>query len=149
MPLKLKMLPLIASLLALPTMPLAHAAATGDRDDARASVPTPFTIFMLVKTSNDWLALSPEDRFAFLGRDIEPLLARHPDVRMRFFDAEAYNARVTDVVVWETRDLAQYQSLIEGLRESRFWGHYFEIVEILPAIEDGYAQHYEREPIGR
>jgi hypothetical protein len=110
--------------------------------------PIPFTLFMLVRTTPQWLSLKTSERFEFLGSDITPILKQHPDVRMRFFDSEAYNARISDVIVWETADLGQYQSLIEALRESRFWGTYFDIIEIIPAIENAYARHYAVKPVG-
>jgi hypothetical protein len=112
------------------------------------TVPRCYTIFMLVKTTNVWLALSPPERFAFLDTDINPILQAHPLVKMRFFDAEAFNSRVTDVMLWETSDLGQYSSVVEGLRESRFWGTYFEVVEIIPGVENGYAEHYQMTPMG-
>jgi hypothetical protein len=108
-----------------------------------ATMPRLYTIFMLVKTTNVWLALSPPERFAFLDTDINPILQAHPLVKMRFFDAEAFNSRVTDVILWETSDLGQYSSVVERLRESRFWGLYFEVVEIIPGVENAYAEHYQ------
>jgi hypothetical protein len=45
------------------------------------------------------------------------------------------------------RPRKDYQFLIEELRETRFWGTYFEIVEIVPAIENAYALYYAVEPI--
>ena len=104
-------------------------------------------VFMLVRATPEWLALPPPDRFGFLDREVRPLLTRHPAVRLRFFDCEAYNARVSDVVLWETDDLAAWDSLVDGLRETAFWGRYFEVREILPAVENGYARHYGVEPV--
>jgi hypothetical protein len=106
-----------------------------------------FTIFMLVRTTPEWLALSPEKRFGFLGEAILPILGRHQGVALRFFDAEAYSARVSDVAVWTTRDLPAFQSIVEELRETKFWGAYFEIVEILLSVENGYAAHYREAPV--
>ncbi len=36
-----------------------------------------------------------------------------------------------------------FQLVIEALRETPFWDHYFEIVEILVGVENGYAKHYD------
>ncbi len=107
----------------------------------------PFTLFMLVKTTTAWLALAPKKRFAYFDEAIQPVLKKHPAVSLRYFDAEAYNARVSDVLMWQTTDRGQYESLVEGLRETLFWDHYFEIIEILPAIEDAYADHYDEKTI--
>ncbi len=105
------------------------------------------TIFMMVRTTAAWLHLTPKARFAFLGSDIVPILAAYPQVRMRFFDSESYNARVSDVILWETADLDSYRSVIDRLRETAFWTTYFEVVEIVPAVENDYARHYERAPV--
>ena len=70
-------------------------------------------------------------------------------MRLRFFDTEFFNSDVTDVLVWETSDLKAYQMVIEALRESRFWDHYFQVVSILPGIENAYASNYNVKPVGR
>jgi hypothetical protein len=41
--------------------------------------------------------------------------------------------------MWETSDMQDYQSLVEDLRSTLFWGTYFEIIEIIPEIENAYA----------
>ncbi|MBL8936348.1 MAG: hypothetical protein JNM69_17465 [Archangium sp.] len=112
------------------------------------SRPTSYTVFMLVKTTDAWLALPPSGRFEFLGAEIRPLLERHPAVTMRFFDAEAFSARATDIVLWQTTDLDAYQSIVEGLRETKFWGAYFEVLDIFPTVENRYATHYDVKPLG-
>ena len=99
-------------------------------------------IFMLVRTTPTWLALTPTERFAFLGEVIAPILGRHPDVSMRFFDSEAFHADYSDVVMWETESLLSYQAIVEELRETLFWGHYFEVADIVASIENAYALHY-------
>lgn len=110
---------------------------------------TIYSIFMLVKTTNAWINLPPDSRFAFFDSEIEPILKAHPSVKMRFFDTEGFNSRVTDVMVWETADLDRYQLVVEKLRESKFWGSYFDIVEILPGIENAYAKNYNVKPYGQ
>jgi len=101
-----------------------------------------YTIFMLVRANKTWLALPPKDRFAFVDDAIRPILAAHRTVSLRFFDAEAFHAQASDVMMWSTDDLGAYMSLVEGLRETAFWGHYFEVVDILPSVENGFARHY-------
>jgi Darcynin, domain of unknown function len=101
-----------------------------------------YVFFMQVRTTNEWLALAPPDRFSFLDAVIRPILARHPKVSMRYFDSEAFSAEVTDVIMWETTDVMAYQSVVESLRETRFWGTYFQMVSIVASIENGYAIHY-------
>ncbi len=108
-----------------------------------------YSIFMLVKTTNAWLNLRPDCRFAFLNSEIEPILKAHPSVKMRFFDTEGFNSKVTDVILWSTADLDQYQLVVEKLRESKFWGTYFDVVEIIPGIENAYADNYNVKPYGQ
>ena len=103
--------------------------------------------FMLVRTTSTWLALTPTERFAFLGDTIAPILGRHSDVSMRFFDSEAFHAEYTDVVMWETASVLSYQAIVEELRETQFWGHYFEVVDIVASIENAYALHYDIDPL--
>ena len=107
----------------------------------------PYTIFMLVKTTTEWLKMKPKQRFEFLDTDIRPILAKYPSVKMRYFDSEAYNANFTDILTWETSELRDYENIIEELRESLFWGTYFEIVQIIKAVEDAYADFYKAAPI--
>jgi Darcynin, domain of unknown function len=98
-----------------------------------------YVYFMLVKTTTAWLQIPTKQRFEFLEKTIKPILAKHPAVNMRFFDSEAFSGRFTDVLMWETAQVQEYQCLVEKLRETLFWGTYFEVVEIVPAIENAYA----------
>lgn len=107
-----------------------------------------YSIFLLVRATPAWLALAPAARFDFLEEEIQGRLARHPKVATRFWDVEHLSARVSDVILFETQELAEYRSLIEGIRETLFWDHYFEVLEILPGIENAYAEHYDVAPFG-
>jgi Darcynin, domain of unknown function len=95
--------------------------------------------FMLVKTTTAWLQISTKQRFEFLDQVIQPILKNHPSVKIRYFDSEAFSGRVTDLLMWETAAVKNYQALVEALRETLFWGTYFEVVEIIPAIENAYV----------
>ncbi|WP_293905931.1 darcynin family protein [Phenylobacterium sp.] len=104
------------------------------------------TFFMLLRSSPAWLALTREARFAFIEATIKPIFARYPQVALRFYDAEAFSGRATDVAVFETRDLRAYYFLIDALRDTPFLGlPYFEVLEIIPAVEDGYLEYTEAE----
>lgn len=105
------------------------------------------TIFMLTRATRAWLALSPPERFAEVDRLVRPVLTAHPDVKLRFFDAEWYSARVSDVMMWETSNLDSYRSVVETLREGPVWGVYFEITDILPSIENAFAKHYRMQAL--
>jgi hypothetical protein len=105
------------------------------------------TFFMLVRTTNEWIRLTPKERFAFVGDVVAPILRAHPTVNMRYFDSEAFSANVSDIVMWETADVMAYQAVVESLRETPFWGHYFEIREIVASVENAYAISYDVAPL--
>ncbi|MCZ8125240.1 MAG: hypothetical protein O9277_17665 [Magnetospirillum sp.] len=108
----------------------------------------PYTIFMLIRTTTNWLSLDTKARFAFVRETIGPILAAHPTVRMRFFDSEFFSAQVSDVVVWETVDLFAWRNLVDRLRETPFWGTYFDVTNIIPSVENSFADTNDAKAIG-
>ncbi|MFF1906496.1 darcynin family protein [Kitasatospora sp. NPDC058218] len=103
----------------------------------------PVTAFMLVKTTPEWLAMTPGERVeAFTTQVVPAIEGQVTGVRSRFYDTEFYSARVTDVWVWEARDHHAYQRLVDALRETPFWDRYFDVVELLVGTENGYARTY-------
>ncbi|MDK2125496.1 darcynin family protein [Parachitinimonas caeni] len=112
----------------------------------------PLTIFWLIKTTPEWLALPPHGdngRFAWGRTVLNPILARYPGARMGFYDSEAFTADCTDVMVWTVTSLEHYNGLVNELRETEFWSHYFTVEKIIPAIENEYAKHYKTEVFGQ
>lgn len=108
----------------------------------------PVTAFMLVKTTPEWLAMTPQERVnAFVTEVVPTVKAKTTGVRSRFYDTEFYSTRVTDVWVWEADDHNAYQLLIDALRETPFWDRYFEVVDLLVGTENGYARTYGLEPV--
>ena len=104
-----------------------------------------FTVFMLVKTTPEWLGFTVDHRHDLARTQLTPILKKHADgVSLRFFDVEFYSARVTDIWMWDAKDHHSYELLVEELRETPFWDRYFEVVEILPGVEDAYARNYDR-----
>ena len=68
-------------------------------------------------------------------------------VRIRHFDAEAFAAECTDVAVAETNDLYAWYFVMETLRDSPLFSvPYFEVVSIIPTIEDGFRAYEEAAP---
>ena len=105
------------------------------------------TFFMHLRSSPAWLALSREARAAYIDAEVRPIFARYPQVALRFFDAEAFTGRITDVAVFETADIRAYAFLIDALRDIAFFGRpYFEVVEVIPAVEDGYQAYTDANP---
>ncbi len=102
-----------------------------------------FSVFMLVKTTLEWLSFSVSERNRIAREQFTPVLQKHSSgVRLRFFDIEFYSSRVSDVWMWDCKDHHSYQMLVEELREGPFWDRYFQIVEILPGVEDAYIKNY-------
>ena len=111
-------------------------------------MPKPYTFFMLLRSAPDWLKLSRQDRQRFLAAEVKPVFARYPAVAMRFYDAEAFSGRCTDIAVFETTDLQAYTFLIDGLRDTAFFSHpYFEVLDIVPTVEEGYADYDRAEGV--
>ncbi|HUQ61273.1 darcynin family protein [Lentzea sp.] len=106
------------------------------------------TAFMLIKTTPKWLTLTVPQRMEAFETEIVPVIKEKAEgVRSRFYDTEFYSARVTDVWVWEARDHESYQLLVEALRETPFWDTYFEVVDLLVGVENGYARNYGVDPL--
>ncbi|HYF65725.1 MAG TPA: darcynin family protein [Herpetosiphonaceae bacterium] len=100
------------------------------------------TFFMLLKSTPAWLGMTRAERTAFIEERIQPIFARYSAVTLRFYDTEALSGRCTDVAVWETSDLRQYTFLIDALRDTPFFARpYFEVIEIIPGIEDSYRDY--------
>ena len=120
-----------------------------DSSNGPAAFKAEITVFILVKTQPEWLALSVDQRFEQVGIHVAPILIKHAEkVRLRFYDVEFYSARVTDIWVWEAADHHAYQLLIEDLRTTPMWDKYFQVIEILAGVEDAYATNNNRAPVG-
>ncbi|MGI5503917.1 darcynin family protein [Lentzea sp. CA-135723] len=106
------------------------------------------TAFMLVKTMPKWLALTVPQRIEVMETHVLPAIKAKADgVRSRFYDTEFYSARVTDIWVWEARDHESYQQLVDALRDTPFWDDYFQVVELLVGVENGYARNHGVDPV--
>ena len=68
--------------------------------------PHTFHIFVLVKATRRWLDMKTEKRRAFLEDDMIPLLKQRPEIRMRWFEPEAFSSRASDIMLCETTDLS-------------------------------------------
>lgn len=102
----------------------------------------PLTMFMLLASQPSWLQLSRKARQDFIAAEVAPILGRYPAVKLRFFDSEAFSGRCTDIAVWEAHDLRSYGFLIDALRDTAFFAQpYFTVVDIIPAMEDSYADY--------
>ena len=103
-----------------------------------------YTIFLHLRALPAWLALPRTERDAVAA---EALLLADFDRAgsLRFFDAEAFTARCSDIAMVTTADLQAFYFAIERLRDTALFATpYFELVSILPCIENGF-QHFAAE----
>ena len=102
-----------------------------------------FTVFVHLKADLSWLALSRPARNEIVRDEVLPLLARHPLVAHRHFDAEAFSGAVSDIEVFTCDDPQAFYFFFEAFRDSPLIAKgYFAIQAIYPAYADGY-QAYE------
>ncbi|HEX5378058.1 MAG TPA: darcynin family protein [Phenylobacterium sp.] len=100
------------------------------------------TFFMSLRSQPAWLALSRQERADHIAGHVRPAFARHPAVKVRWYDAEAFTGRCTDMAVFETTDLRAYCFLIDALRDDALLGlPYFQVLDIVPAVEGGYEAY--------
>lgn len=104
-----------------------HAATAGS-----------YHIFMLVKTTRNWLDLPTPKRIEFFRDRMLPILKQRPQVSFEQYECEAFHAEVTDIFIWKTTDLNAWVWIADHLRETEWWDHHVEVVSILPAIRADY-----------
>ncbi|BDU77651.1 darcynin family protein [Mesoterricola sediminis] len=99
-----------------------------------------YAAMMSIKYSSDWLAMPRKDRNRFNEEILAPILARFAGkVSVRFFDAEAFSADVSDFALFEFGDPKDYYFLIEELRDTELYTkEWLSVKGILLGIEDGY-----------
>lgn len=101
------------------------------------------TIFILLRALPAWLALPRSDRddIAEKAMASSGLAASGA---LRLYDCEAFTARCSDMAVVETTDLQGFYFAMERLRDSPLFAvPYFELIDILPGIENGFRQFAE------
>ena len=105
-------------------------------------MPRCYTFFMLLQSTPRWRALGLDEQHAHHDALLTHVFEAYPELSLRRFDSAAFAGRCSDVLVWETSDVAQYYEAVEALREAglltRPW---FEIVDVIPAIEDAWREH--------
>jgi hypothetical protein len=103
------------------------------------------TYFMLLNALPAWLSLDRAARRDFHARVLAPILAAHPATTLRYYDAEAFSGRCSDIAAFETEDPQDYSDLVEDLRDTAFFSApYYQVVDIIPAIENGYLDYDAR-----
>ncbi|WP_111895272.1 darcynin family protein [Acinetobacter sp. MB5] len=101
-----------------------------------------YTFFMHLKALPTWLRLSREDRNKFNAQIIQPILKQYSAVNLRWYDAETFTTKTSDIAVFEVHSLRDYYFMVDALRDSPMFSMpYFELIDIFPAIEEGYLEY--------
>ena len=102
---------------------------------------TRYAFFIHLRALPEWLRLPREQRRELGEAHLHALLPRYQGaLRLRHFDAEAFAAPCSDLMLVETEDPLKNYDFMERLRDSPLLTvPYFEVLQILPAIEDGYV----------
>lgn len=88
-----------------------------------------------------WLGLSRSERASWAAR-LAAILERHPDVSLRWFDADALSGAHTDFALCEFEDLKAYHFLWEELRDLELFSRpYVRIVDVWLGMERGYEAY--------
>lgn len=103
-----------------------------------------YTFFVHMNATKEWLSLSREQRAEYFSVVQSEIFSKYPGVKIRLYDVEAFSARCSDIAVYETENIQEYYFLVDALRDSKIYTvPYFEIVDIFPAIEDGFLEYEE------
>lgn len=93
-----------------------------------------YCIFVHLTATPAWLALSRSEREQFVADKLQPILATYSQVQLRFYDVEFFSARCSDIITFETDNLASYAALMDCLRDTPLFSTpYFTVNDILPA----------------
>ena len=101
-------------------------------------MPRRYSFFMLLLGTPRWRALDADEQYAHHDAMLMRVFEGYPDLQLRRFDSTAFGARCSDVLLWETSEVAQYHEAIESLRECGLLdAGWFDVVDVIPAVEDG------------
>ncbi|WP_174980760.1 darcynin family protein [Burkholderia lata] len=99
---------------------------------------------ILVKTHPQWLGSPVPKRLQPLRDYIAPIRKTHGErVSLHCHDTAFHSARVTDGCIGNAHDHHACERVIDTLRETPFRDRCFDIVEILPGVENVYAANGE------
>ena len=104
-----------------------------------------YSVFVFLRALPSWLALPRGRRNEIATAALSGAL-KDDQVKLRYFDAEAYSGFCSDIALFETNDLTAYYHVMERLRDTPLFATpYFELVQIIPAIEDGVREFEQSE----
>jgi hypothetical protein len=101
-----------------------------------------YCFFMLLHATPQWRALDRHARDAHHDALLARVFDGYPEVRVRRFESTAFDGRCSELLLWETEDVAQYVHAVETLREAGLLGApWFETLDVIPAVEDAWREH--------
>lgn len=103
---------------------------------------------VLLQVDPAWLAMPRESRREYAA-ELYAIIGRHaPQVKVRYFDADAFSGKCSDFVICETEDTVAYHNMWEELKDSRaFCGGLYRIQDVIYGIQNAY-QAYEAGVLG-
>ncbi len=110
--------------------------------------PSNYVALVLLRATARWLRLPRVERNAFNDTVLAPVFAQYAGrVAVRHLDMEAFTGRCSDIALLETADPRAFYFLMEELRDTAlFTEPYFEVVDILLGLEDGYRAFEAHKP---
>jgi len=103
-------------------------------------MPRRYAFFMLLQSTPRWRALDASQQHAHYDSVLLRVFEDYPDLRLRRFDSAAFAGRCSDVLLWETSDVAQYHDAVESLREAGLLNPpWFDVIDVIPAVEDTWS----------
>jgi hypothetical protein len=100
-----------------------------------------YTVFMLLRATPYWMGLDAGQRLAFRDDLLAWVFCNFPEVRLRYYDTEAFHGRCTAVAMWETTELPAYHAMVEALRGHDFFARpCFELADAIVGAEDGWRE---------
>lgn len=101
-----------------------------------------YTIILMYEFMPKWLRLDLQQRKAFREQYVNPIFKRYIEqVQARFYDSEAFDAEISDFIVFSAVDLKHYYFLMEELRDTPLFSEeYIKIRRVLIGLEDGHME---------
>jgi hypothetical protein len=99
------------------------------------------TLFMLLNSTSRWRALDEGERREVFDAALSLVFNGYPDLRMTHYATDASRTCCSDMIVWETTDISQYEEAVEALGSTPlFGGRLFEIVDVIAGVDDDDAE---------
>lgn len=103
-----------------------------------------YVFIVLVEFYPSWLAMFRDERKK-LANELKKIILKYPEVKVRFFDAEALPGKdYTDIIFCETNNIQKYHYMWEELRDHRIYtDKHMKIKNVIMGIEEAYKRFEE------